>query len=202
MSNKKFVIVCVAAIMFNASINTLVGVNELKSTDATQEEHVEIPKSKYDPEPEQKKEASVASEPSVSEASEPAVQNITVNGDYYNNSNVTINNDADEKTKEEDTITEKEEEAVKEKKEVVEEQETIEEKKPDPNNNSEIMTARRERGVLILGDPADDINPQEDVICVENIKCPKCGEHTYKETYNKNNINCYLGRCSTCYYEQ
>ena len=64
------------------------------------------------------------------------------------------------------------------------------------------MTARRERGVLVLGDPANDINPQEDIICVEHIKCPECGECEYKETYNKNNINCYLGRCSACGYEQ
>ena len=83
--NKKFIIVCVAAIMFNASINTLVGVNELKNNNAKQESNVEIPESKYDPELNKTDEASVASEPSVSEAEEepqPIVQNITNNYTY------------------------------------------------------------------------------------------------------------------------
>lgn len=158
-------IVCTAAMIFSNSVNTVVGVNELKEDKAEtkQEETVEIPKSKYDP---------GTSEPSDSEASKSA-QTIIIEGDVYKDCNITNNNG-----------------------------DTTEAQKKDLNNNSDIMTARRERGILVLGDPANDINPQEDIICVEHIKCPECGECEYKETYNKNNINCYLGRCSACGYEQ
>ena len=66
-------IVCTAAMIFSNSVNTVVGVNELKEDKAEtkQEETVEVPKSKYDPN---------AGEPSDSEASKSA-QTIIIEGD-------------------------------------------------------------------------------------------------------------------------
>lgn len=82
-----FIIICVAVIIFNASMNTLVSVNETKKSANRIEQAINNADDKDN------ETASVASEPNVSEAEKEEVKeetsNTTIinnyNGDYYDN---------------------------------------------------------------------------------------------------------------------
>ena len=198
----RFFIICVAVIIFNASLNTLVNVNETrKSTDKIE---------------------SAINESEASDNNAPVINNnITIQGDYNNNTitdsynsdsssdttevynndytteeeNNTDNNESINNHNNDSTTTETDNSNIN----------PVSVVNETDNNTSRDNTESESVKVynVILGDPANDINPDDNVVTVKNIKCPKCGSHTYTENYNLKDINLqhYMGRCSTCYYE-
>lgn len=68
--------------------------------------------------------------------------------------------------------------------------------KVDSKTNDEDIT-------IPIGDESNDSNPNPNVVLIKGIKCPKCGEHSYTEMYNKRDTNLqhYIGMCKSCKYE-
>lgn len=57
--------------------------------------------------------------------------------------------------------------------------------------------------LIPVGDEKDDIDPNPNVVLIKNAKCPKCGEHSYIEQYNKRDVyfQHYIGMCKSCNFE-
>lgn len=54
-----------------------------------------------------------------------------------------------------------------------------------------------------VGDEKDDIDPNPNVVLIKDAECPKCGEHSYIEQYNKRDVYLqrYIGMCKSCGFE-
>ena len=54
-----------------------------------------------------------------------------------------------------------------------------------------------------VGDEKDDIDPNPNVVLIKNAECPKCGEYSYIEQYNKRDVyfQHYIGMCKSCNFE-
>ena len=57
--------------------------------------------------------------------------------------------------------------------------------------------------LIPVGDEKDDIDPNPNVVLIKNAECPKCGEHSYIEQYNKHDVyfQHYIGMCKSCNFE-
>lgn len=57
--------------------------------------------------------------------------------------------------------------------------------------------------LIPVGDEKDDIDPNPNVVLIKNAECPKCGEHSYIEQYNKRDVyfQHYIGMCKSCNFE-
>lgn len=121
--------------------------------------------------------------------SDNSVDNSYVDNSYndYSTYSVTEDNDSHYENHEDSTVIETEPEPEK-----------VEE--PTDYINSE---TNEEDVTIPIGDESNDSNPNPNVVLIKGIKCPKCGEHSYTEMYNKRDTNLqhYIGMCKSCKYE-
>lgn len=121
--------------------------------------------------------------------SDNSVDNSYVDNSYndYSTYSVTEDNDSHYENHENNTIVETESEPEK-----------VEE------STDYINSETNEEDITIpIGDESNDSNPNPNVVLIKGIKCPKCGEHSYTEMYNKRDTNLqhYIGMCKSCNYE-
>lgn len=57
--------------------------------------------------------------------------------------------------------------------------------------------------LIPVGDEKNDIDPNPNVVLIKNAECPKCGEYSYIEQYNKRDVyfQHYIGMCKSCNFE-
>lgn len=182
--NNRFFIVCVAVIIFNMSINTLVNINEMGKPDV-EEKSINGSVVIENDEPVKDEEEN--------EDNEPEQQTIINNID-----NSTTNN----------IIEEHIHYTIEEDEEVVSAPVNNNTNSYNYNNNntsSNYNTNTNKNSVnskknVPIGDERNDISDDPNIVHIKGIKCPSCGAHTYIEHYNKldTNLQYYMGSCTTC----
>ena len=205
----RFIIACVAVIVFSISLCTLVGCNTTnKSTDRIEQainesDNTEDKTVKNDNE-------------TVKDDNEQTVIN-NYNGDYYNNStinnttsnynhsyntdmnNTDDNNNNDDKTDESNVVKVYVAEGT-----ITNEDGEKEYREYNDYNNSNNNTTTEKNTITPIGDEKYDMDPDPNIVHIKNIKCPSCGAYSYIEHYNKadTNLQFYMGICNSCGYER
>lgn len=191
----KFIIACVAVIIFSISLCTLVGCNTTNESTDRIEKAINQSNNNENNE-------------TVKDDNEQTVIN-NYNSNYYDNSttnnitnNYNYNTDTEEKKEETDddnvvkvyvtegTITNEDGE------------EEYREYNDYSNNNNNTTTENNT--ITPIGDEKYDMDPDPNIVHIKNIKCPSCGAHSYIEHYNKadTNLQFYMGICNSCGYER
>lgn len=82
------------------------------------------------------------------------------------------------------------------------ENETATPKKVDEDDNETCVNVGNNR-LIPVGDEKDDIDPNPNVVLIKNATCPKCGQNSYIEQYNKHDtyFQHYIGMCTACNFE-
>lgn len=184
-----FLIACVAVILFNMSVNTLINISEIGKPEVQEETNGSVV---VEDNKETEKE----------EDNEPEEPQAIVN----NIDNSTTNNDNS-------TVVEKYYYYVEKK-----EDEVVSAPANNPstnnytNNSSSVNNNTTTKPVvnsnqnkqlnIPIGDERNDTNSDPNIVHIKGIKCPQCGNNSYIEHYNKldTNLQHYMGNCSTCYY--
>lgn len=182
-----FLIVCVAVILFNMSVNTLINISKIG-----------------EPEVQETTNGSVIIEETTTEEkdNEPEPQAIVNNID-----NSTVNNTTN------NTVEEHHYYYVEEKQDEVVSAPVNNSSTNSYTNNSSnsanntttkpVINSKETKQLNIpIGDERNDSNSDPNIVHIKGIKCPQCGNNSYIEHYNKldSNLQHYMGSCSTCYY--